>query len=84
MKKTLLLAVATCALLNSSLTVHAAPPSAKRRAAQICAMCQDKSTRIMMIRELMSTKEGKLEMAQMLEHDAEFRSYYEAHTVNPG
>ena len=37
-----------------------------------------------MIRELMSTKEGKLEMAQMLEHDAEFRSYYETHTVNPG
>ncbi len=84
MKKTLLIALATCALLSLTPNADAAPASASRRANRISAMCRDKSTRVMMIRELMSTTEGKLELAEMLKHDATFRSYYETNTPNAG
>ena len=56
----------------------------QRLQAQVEKMAKDKETRAMMIRQLMSTSEGKKEMAEMLRHDAEFRSYYETHSVNPG
>ena len=84
MKKVLLLAIATGGLLNLTSTAHASPKSMERRHIQIVTMCQDKSTRTMMIRELMHTKEGKMEMARMLKEDTEFRSLYESMTVNPG
>ena len=84
MKNTLFLAIATCGFLNLAATVHASPKNTERRRVQIVTMCQDKSTRTMMIRELMHTKEGKMEMARMLKEDTEFRSLYESMTVNAG
>ena len=84
MKKILFLALTISVFLNSYASVHAAPMGAKDRSAQISMMCKDKNTRIMMIRELMSNKEGKAEMAEMLKHDAEFRSMYESQALNPG
>ena len=84
MKKVLLLALVSGVFLNLNPNVHAAPMETKDKAAQISMMCKDKTTRIMMIRELMSIKEGKAEMAEMLKHDAEFRSMYETQNVNPG
>ena len=84
MKKVLLLALITGAFLNLNPNVHAAPMETKEKSAQISMMCKDKTTRIMMIRELMSIKEGKAELAEMLKHDAEFRSMYESQNVNPG
>ena len=84
MKKVLLLTIATGALLNLTLTAHASPKSMEQKRVHIAAMCQDKSTRTMMIRELMRTADGKMEMARMLKADAEFRSLYETMAVNPG
>ncbi len=84
MKRTLLLAIATGALLNLASTAHASPKNMERRRVQIVTMCQDKPTRTMMIRELMRTTDGKMEMARMLKEDTEFRSLYETMAVNPG
>ena len=84
MKKVLLLVIATGALLNLTPTAHASPKTMEQKRVHIAAMCQDKSTRTMMIRELMHTKEGKMEMARMLKEDTEFRSLYESMTTNPG
>ncbi len=86
MKNKLQFALVACAMLATTTSLHAAPKCADRHAAQIHTLCQNKEARIMMIRELMNTKQGKEEMTQMLEHDGdeEFRSYYETHNVNPG
>ena len=84
MKHTILIVATACALLTPNANVQAAPMNTKHRETQIRIMCQDKSTRHMMIRELMNTKEGKQEMARMLSQDSEFRSYYETSSVNPG
>ena len=84
MKKALLLAIATGALLNLASTAQASPKNMERRRVQIVTMCQDKPTRTMMIRELMRTTDGKMEMARMLKEDTEFRSLYETMAVNPG
>ncbi len=84
MKNTLQIALVACAMFASTANTHAAPKTIKSHATQVHALCQNRDTRIMMIRELMNTKEGKEEMAKMLEHDDEFRSYYETNTVNPG
>ena len=86
MKNKLQLALIACAVLVTTTNVHAAPKRAGRYEAQVHALCQNKDTRIMMIRELMNSEEGRQEMARMLERSEEnvFRSYYEIHTVNPG
>ena len=84
MKHTLQIALVACAMFASTANTHAAPKTVKSRATQVRDLCRNKDTRIMMIHELMNTKEGRQEMARMLEHDDEFRSYYEANTVNPG
>ena len=84
MKKPLALTLSLCALIALAPPVQAAPKNMERRKAQIAEMAKDKETRLMMIRQLMSTAEGKKEMAEMLKHDAEFRSFYEANNVDPG
>ena len=86
MKNKLRLALIACATLVATTSVNAAPKCADRHTTQVRTLCQNKTTRILMIRELMNTKEGRQEMIEMLGRDdgSEFRSYYENHTVNPG
>ena len=84
MKRVFLLAIATCGFLNPATTVHASPKDTEHQRVQIVTMCQHKRTRTIMIRELMHTKEGKMEMARMLKADTEFRSLYESMTTNAG
>lgn len=84
MKHTLLITLGTSAFLTATTYADAPRPVVAPPPAQIHAMCQNLGTRQQMIRELMKTKEGKQEMARMLEHDEMFRSYYETHNVNPG
>lgn len=78
MKNKLRFALLACAMLATTANVHAAPKCADRHATQVHTLCQNKNTRIMMIRELLNTKEGKAEVTRMLEHgdNNEFRSYY--------
>ncbi len=80
------LALVACATLVATTGAHAAPKCADRQTVQVRSLCRNKTTRILMIRELMNTKEGRQEITEMLGHDdgSEFRSYYETHTVNPG
>lgn len=86
MKNKLQLAFIACTLLVSSVNVEAYPKRGGRQTARVRALCQNEETRIMMIRELMNTKESREKMARMLEcgDNNEFRSSYETHTVNPG
>lgn len=86
MKIKLQLALIACAAVLATTSANAAPKCADRQTAQVRTLCLNKNTRVLMIRELMNTKEGRQEMIEMLGHDgdSEFRSYYETHTVNPG
>ena len=84
MKTTLLLTLVACAAFAVNASLHAAPASNGRQAAHVRALCQNRTTRVLMIHALTHTKEGKQEVARMLKDDAEFRSYYETHTLNPG
>ena len=86
MKNKLRFTLIVCAALVATTSANAAPKNSNHQAAQIRNLCQNKTTRILMIREVMNTKEGRQEMAEMLGHDdgGGVRSYYETHTVNPG
>ena len=86
MKNKLQLALVACAILVATASANAAPKCPDRQATQVRTLCQNKTTRILMIRELMNTGEGRQEMIEMLGRDGgnDFRSYYETHTVNPG
>ncbi|MBE7157336.1 MAG: hypothetical protein INR62_02665 [Rhodospirillales bacterium] len=84
MKTTLLLTFSACAAFALHATLHATPARAGCQAAHVRALCQNPTTRILMIHDLTNTIEGKQEVARTLAHDAEFRSYYETHALNPG
>ena len=87
MKKTLLLAVATCALFAQVPGgVQAAPESDKHKhhAAAIAEMCKEREVRLMMLRELTNSRERKMEVAHMLKDDSEFREVFGNLTTGGG
>ena len=85
MKNRLQIVLVACATLAATASANAAPKCAERQTAQVRSLCQNKTMRVLIIRELMNTKAGRQEMTETLGRDGgEFRSYYETHTVNPG
>ncbi|MBV9127174.1 MAG: hypothetical protein JO117_03705 [Verrucomicrobia bacterium] len=84
MKKSLLLTVATCALLIQLPNLQAAPESKEQHKAKIAEMCQDHDVRMMMLHELTNSRERKMEVARMLKDDPEFREVFGNLTTGGG
>ena len=70
-----------CTLL---VPISAATAAPKAKSAEIAKMLKDKDTRMMVLHELMSTKERKMEMAKVLKADPEFREAYGNATTGGG
>ena len=89
MKKSILLTLATCALLFQGTGVVAAAPKSSskqhhRMAAHIARMCQDREVRVMMLHELTNTPERKREVAHLLKDDSYFREMFGNETTGGG
>ena len=89
MKTYLLVAVAACSLLAAGAPSAQAAPKGKKSEsgsmeAKMADMMKDKNMRMMAIKELMSTKERKMELAKMLKPDKEFNQIFGNLTTGGG
>lgn len=73
-------------VVQTPTVAHAAPKAnpPKDKAAKIAEMLKDRDTRMMLMREMMRTRERKLEMARMLKADPEFREIFGNVTTGGG
>ena len=84
MKTYLLVAVAACSLLAAGAPAASAAEGKKHTQAEVSEMLKDKDMRMMVMHEMMSTKERKMEMAKMLKEDKEFREIFGNLTTGGG
>lgn len=84
MKIPLLFIATVCTLLTQAAPLQAAPKAKKTMEEKISKMLETKENRMMVLHELMSTKERKMEMAKVLKADPEFREVYGNTTTGGG
>ena len=84
MKLLLPFTVVLCTLLAPAAPLRAAPQPKKGMEERIAQMLETKENRRMALHELMRTRERKMEMAQVLKADPEFREVYGNATTGGG